>query len=109
ARRQPKQAATAVVRGSRSSDQTAALEAPENAAEISRIEAEIAGEVAGRRRLAGRQLVEHPHLRQREGAGGQMVTQHADAPGIEAVERPDGPDSIDPGGARSGGLHRPRL
>ena len=74
-------------------DQAAFLEPLQKAAEIAGVQAEIADERARGRILPMGELVEDAGLGQREGALEQPLLEHADAPGIEAVEAPDGGDA----------------
>ena len=64
----------------------ALLEALEHPAEIARIEVELAGELACRRGLVMRQLVDDAALGQRERAVQQALAQHADPARVEARE-----------------------
>ena len=92
-RGQGQQALAGVQRAGGALDQTALLEALEQAAEIAGIEAEVADERARGRIFPMGQLVEDAGLGQGEGALEQPLLEHADAPGIEAVEAPDGSDA----------------
>jgi len=72
----------------RSLDQVAPLEAAQDAAQVARVQAELAAELRRGGLLAVRKLVEHPHLAQRERALEIALVQQADLLGVEAVEAP---------------------
>src|SRR5262245_2421880 len=73
-------------------DQAALLEALEDAAQIARVEAELAAQPRCRGPVLVRQLIEHAHLAQREGALEVALFEQADLPRVEAVEAPHGSD-----------------
>nr|BFE98510.1 hypothetical protein GCM10020241_01860 [Streptoalloteichus tenebrarius] len=70
------------------------LEPGQQPAQVAGVDVEVAAQGGD---LAGadlRQLVEHAGLGQRVGGAQQVVAQHADDIGVEAVERPDGGDPV---------------
>jgi hypothetical protein len=97
--REPQQAQARVGgrRGPR--EEAVRLEAAEDAAHVSGAETEIPPEVGRRRRLAVRQLVQHPRLGQRKRTVEQVLVEHADPPRVEPVE---GADGVEPAGAGGG-------
>ena len=74
-------------------EQAARFEAPQDPAQIAGVEAEVAAEVGGGRRVAVGELVEHPHFGERERAVEVALAERADLPGVEAVEGADGVDA----------------
>ena len=92
--------AATVARRRFAAHQPGGLEAAQHAAQIARIEAEIARKVGRGRALAVDEFVEKPGFRQRKPATGQMLVEYADPPRVEAVESPDGVD-----GRGRDGLH----
>src|SRR5438105_6794791 len=85
-RREGQVAPAPVGRGARSRDETALLEAAQHAAQVARVEPQVAAQLGGRRLLAMRQLVQHAHLGQRERAVVRAAAQQADLPRVESVE-----------------------
>jgi hypothetical protein len=86
-------------------DQAALLEAAEQAAEVTRVELEAARELGGGGARAVRKLPQQARFGQREACVEQAFVQHADAPGVEAVEGADRFDALGAGVDR--GRHRP--
>src|SRR4029077_7407024 len=68
-------------------DQPVFVEFLDDAAEIAGVEAELSPDLLGGQLLPVRELVEHPRLAQRERALHQMLVEHAELAGVEAVER----------------------
>src|SRR5438105_13626718 len=79
-------AAAPIRRRAGAGDERALLEAAQDAAQVARIESQVAAQVRGRRFLAVRQVVQDAHLRQRERTVVRAAAQHADLPGVEPVE-----------------------
>ena len=73
-------------------EEAARLEPSQDPAQIAGVEAEVAAQIGGGRRVAVGELVEHPHLGEREGAVEVVVAERADPAGVEAVEGADGVD-----------------
>jgi hypothetical protein len=71
-------------------EEAALLEVTQDPAEIARVQPEIAAKLGGRGPLAVRQLVEHAHLAEGEGALEVPLLEQADLPRVEAVEAPHG-------------------
>ncbi|MNS82625.1 hypothetical protein D3C72_1163730 [compost metagenome] len=82
------------------------FEAAQDAAEVARVEAQVAPDLAGDGGFAVRQLVEHAHVGQRQVAA-QIGVEGADAARVEAVEPADGLDGgrVDGGCWRGHGCH----
>ena len=74
----------------RAGDQPGLLQPLQGAAEIARIEAEIAGKIGRRQAVAMGQLIEQARLGERETALQQVLIEHTDAARIEPVEAADG-------------------
>jgi hypothetical protein len=70
--------------------QSPLAEAAQHAAEIARIQPEIAHQIAGGHAIAIGQFVKHAGFGQREGRIEPAVFQHADLLGVEAVEAAHG-------------------
>jgi len=78
--------------GRASGDQPLLIEILDDAAEIAGIEPQLDADVLCGQLVAMRQLVEHPRLAERERALAEMLVEHAELAGIEAVESTDGSD-----------------
>ena len=75
------------VRGQRlAGDQPAVVEILDDPAEIAGIETELDPDLLRRQVFAGGELVQHPRLAQRERAFQQVLVEHAELAGVEAVE-----------------------
>ena len=68
-------------------------ELPQDAAEIARVEAQLAPDLAGAQPFAPGQLVEDPRFGERQGAVQEVLLEHADLAGVEAIEAPDALDA----------------
>jgi hypothetical protein len=89
---EPQQAAAGVGFGRRADQQFPGFEPAKDAAQIARVEPEIAPQFGGGRRLAVGEFVEDAHFRQRIRAVEQVVGEHPDFPGVKPVE---GADRVD--------------
>src|SRR5262249_40284227 len=74
----------------RPAEQAPLLEVPEDPAQVSRVQVQIAGELGRRRPVPVCQLVEHTPLGEGEGASEEPFVEHADLPGVKAIEAPAG-------------------
>ncbi len=74
-----------------------------DAAEVARVEVQLAGQLGSGGVCAVRQLVEHSHFGERVGALEIAVLQHADAAGIQAIEAANGVNTLLELGDVSGG------
>ena len=82
--REAQQALARVGGRRRPRDQAAGFEAAEDAAQIAGVEAEVAAEVGGGRRVAVGELVEHAHLGQRERAVEQVLAERRRSAGCRS-------------------------
>ena len=83
----------AAVRGKwRAGDQILVGEALYDAAEIASIDRKFGTERLSREIVAMGEFEQHAGFGQRVRAGQQMLVEHADRPGVAAVEVPDGSD-----------------
>ena len=89
-RREAQQLLAPVALGPPSLEQAAFEEAAQDAAQITQVQVELAGQLAGGGVLAVGQLVQHAHLGQREGTVQVVAPQDADAPGIQTIEAAHG-------------------
>src|ERR1043166_1573136 len=78
----------------RAGEEAALGKAAQDAAEITRVEAEVARDVGGGGGGAVGKLVEHARLGERERALVQPLAQHADVLGVEAGEPPHRRDAL---------------
>ncbi len=78
---------------SKTGDETAAFETPEQAAQIPGIDLERLAQLGGCRGLAIGQLVEQAYLGKREGTVEQSLVEDSDPAGVEPVEPADGVDA----------------
>src|SRR5262249_44622929 len=69
-------------------DQAAVFKVLHDAAEVARIEAQLAADLLGGQVVPVRELIDHPCLAQRVGAFVNVLVEHADLAGIGAVEGP---------------------
>ena len=67
-------------------DQATLVETLDDSAEVAGIEAEFRPDLLGRRLVAMGEFIEHPRLAQRVGALHQMLVEHPELVGVEAVE-----------------------
>src|SRR5579862_7175452 len=81
--------AAAILARRRPLQQAARLKALENAAQVTTIETELAGELCGRDSRSVRDFVQHAHLGQRIGAVEEAAGEHAELAGVVAVEGAD--------------------
>ena len=82
-----------VVRRRAAAQQAARAEPLEDAAQVSAVEREVARQIARGHARAMRELVEHAHFGEREGAREEPFVQHADPARVEPVEAPHGRDA----------------
>src|SRR5271167_1273167 len=85
ARGHRQEALPSIVRRDVFADQPALVKSAQDAAEVTGVEAKIAGDVARRRAVALVDLVQHARFGQRERAVEPAMLQHAEMPGVEAV------------------------
>src|SRR5207302_11364706 len=90
----------------RAVNQPALREAAQDAAQIAGVEPQLTAELGRGGRVAVRQLVEHPHLGERERALEVPFVQQADLLRVAAVAAPHGRDALREAGL--GHRHPPR-
>ena len=78
----------------RAPDQAAFFEIAQHAGQIAGIELERAADLARRRRVPARDLVEHARLAERIGAVEKSFAQYADLPRVEAVKAAHRRDAV---------------
>jgi hypothetical protein len=69
--------------------QPARFEAAHDPADVAGVEPQVAGDLAGGRPIAVRELVEEAHFGEREGTVEMAVPEQPDVAGVKAVERAD--------------------
>jgi hypothetical protein len=89
-RREAQQLLAPVALGSLSLEQAAFEKVAQDAAQITQVQVELAGQLAGGGALAVDQLVQHADLGQREGTVQVVALQHADAAGVQTIEAAHG-------------------
>jgi len=96
-RREPEMRATRVVLRAGACEQAFLAKPPQDAAEVPRVQAQLAAELAGCGLVARNswmcELIHHAHFSERIGALEEAALQHADPACIEPVEPANGGDS----------------
>ena len=75
-------------------DQPVFIEILDDPAEVARIKTKLDPDLFGGQVFAGGEFVQHPRLAQRERAFQQLLVEHAELAGVEAVEGPHRRDPV---------------